>query len=163
MKTAINYRNSICKHLNVTIEALHGKSRVRPLPLKRQLVTLFLHKRFGHEMPMKNLGVQLMNYSEKSAHSMVIYNCREIESLLSINDQVATYWHTECLRHDEMFDRLETIEIKPMVTDERSMVYYTTQMSKERSAAFKRNFFRGMFLINAASLILLGLMLFQIM
>ena len=163
MKTAIDYRNSLCKHLNVNIEALQGKSRVRPLPLKRQLVTLFLHNRFGHEMPMKTLGVELMNYSEKSAHSMVIYNCREIKSLLSINDQVVTYWNMECLRHDEMFDRPETIEIKPMVTDEKSMVYYTTQMSKERSAAFKRNFFRGMFLINAASLILLGLMLWQIM
>ena len=163
MKTAIDYRNSLCQHLNVTIEALNGKSRVRPLPLKRQLVTLFLHNRFGHEMPMKNLGVQLMNYSEKSAHSMVIYNCREIKSLLSINDQVATYWHMECLRHDEMFHRTEPIEIKPMVTDERSMEYYSTKMSRQRSAEFKRSFFKGMFLINAASLILLGLMLLQIM
>ena len=165
LKAAIDYRNSLCEHLGISVEVLQGKSRLRPIRLKRQIVTYMIYKRFGKDMAKRDIGMKLMNYSMASAHSMVIYNVREIKNLLSINDEMVTFWHNEALQHDEIFDAVEhddQVEQKVITTTERPMVYYSTPTSRERSLKFKRAFFRGMFLISIIDIVLVAMILLRL-
>ena len=165
LKAAIDYWNSLCEHLDISVEVLYGKSRLRPIPLKRQIVTYMIYKRFGKRMAKRDIGIKLMNYSLVSAHSMVIYNVREIKDLLSVNDEMVTFWHDQALQHDEFFDAVEhddQVEEKVITTTERPMVYYSTPTSRERSLKFKRAFFRGMFLVTAIDIVLVAMILFRL-
>jgi len=165
LKAAIDYRNSLCEHLDISVKVLHGKSRLRPIPLKRQIVTYMIYKRFGKRMAKRDIGIKLMNYSIASAHSMVIYNVREIKDLLSVNDEMVTFWHDQALQHDEIFDAVEhddQVEQKVITTTERPMVYYSTPTSRQRSLKFKRAFFRGMFLISVIDIVLVAMILLRL-
>tara|TARA_R110002096_G_scaffold145892_2_gene304046 strand:+ start:352 stop:939 length:588 start_codon:yes stop_codon:yes gene_type:complete len=186
MDSAKHYRNALCEVLDISIDALTGKSRVTPLPIKRQIVSTFIEQKFGSQISMKSLAIDLMNYKTEGAHSMVIYNRKQVLNGLEYNNKKMIYWHQIALEFTDQYNLenrpVENLQAKaskiknPEIAilpikaalpvepepEQQLNFYIPTHQGKLKGLIMKKKLMRGMLLIWSLTLLLIGQMIYQI-